>query len=425
MIQLYFLVLIVSSQCLCVDSANAYQPQDVCFLTDHEPIPKERCSYFAKVFSESGLTPRELLPPNFDSMIGAAMRRQHIQLFKSSKEFLSAYNQFIPCLNRHYACEAGYSFIMPSSPRLTILQNSTRIPNLHIALDEMSKVCNAKNVTLPKAWKGDIFKEVQRSQTWCKVLLMERLMVKFPACKIAIFLDADILIMPPKEMTSVGTEHEAWVLGTTGLSSKAKNEFRKMGINSLQALAKAYEKDPVYFQGMKTEEYVEFGLVGRAKSELVCANGDINRLQNYNNKLGCETKLHQLKALEPFLNDPRKLIFTSSTNGGPTFGHEQWMNPALAPKNVEEALLKPMGTWNNVDNTMHSTSFMVMKNTKKTIHILRQWWESVDPNFNPDLLDARGQPLRIYRTSWAHEQRVSLSLLRCLSLFFSCVKIIV
>jgi hypothetical protein len=35
---------------------------------------------------------------------------------------LPAYHRLLPCLNRHYACEHGYSFFMPSSPKLALVR---------------------------------------------------------------------------------------------------------------------------------------------------------------------------------------------------------------------------------------------------------------------------------------------------------------
>lgn len=143
-----FVLLTISLLFLC--EGNPYKPHDVCFLTDHEPMPKYRCSYFAKLISEAGFKPNKPLPSNLVEILSNILKKFSPFVFTSAEHFLSAYHEIIPCLNRHYACQFGYSFIMPSSPGLTILQNSTQIPHLRSALDEMNQVCDAKNVTFKK-----------------------------------------------------------------------------------------------------------------------------------------------------------------------------------------------------------------------------------------------------------------------------------
>jgi len=41
-------------------------------------------------------------------------------------------NHVIPCLNRHYACEMGYSFFMPASPKLTIANENIQFSEMPV-----------------------------------------------------------------------------------------------------------------------------------------------------------------------------------------------------------------------------------------------------------------------------------------------------
>jgi hypothetical protein len=120
-----------------------------------------------------------------------------------------------------------------------------------------------------------------------------------------------------------------------------------------------------------------------------------------------------------FLANPEKQFFLSTTTLGLTLGHEQW-NPTVVapdkrPKSLEDVVkLGKLGIvpLNNVNNTKHSTSFMVVKNTQTSRLLLKDWWSSVDPLHaqgraaQGKFVGELGEPLKIYRTAWAHEQRV-------------------
>ena len=66
------------------------------------------------------------------------------------------------------------------------------------------------------------------------------------------------------------------------------------------------------------------------------------------------------------------------------------------------------GSRNNWNNTAVTTGFMLLKGDERsrymTSKILKSWWVAVEPTLQ--LKGSLGEPLWIYRSEWAHEQRV-------------------
>jgi len=102
-------------------SGQQYKPSEICLLTDHEPVPRGSCSFIASSLKSiaanmRGASQEDVLHA-FSRLIG-----------KRSRSFKA--NHVIPCLNRNYACEMGYSFFMPASPTLTIANQGVQFPEM-------------------------------------------------------------------------------------------------------------------------------------------------------------------------------------------------------------------------------------------------------------------------------------------------------
>lgn len=105
-----------------------------------------------------------------------------------------------------------------------------------------------------------------------------------------------------------------------------------------------------------------WGILGRADSIAACSTGG--------GLAACAQPLHRQAPAARFLADPRKLIFASTTQLGLTWGHEQWVDPKRSVHGPG-AMLLPHLVINNVNNTVHSTSFMMLKNNGES-HALTQ-----------------------------------------------------
>jgi hypothetical protein len=133
-----FSSILILHGCRSIVVDSPISPKDICLLTDHEPIPLGTCSQLARRISKShGHHSRDIIDA--------------ISLGDSTiRESMTVYNHLIPCLNRQYACEQGYSFFMPSSPNLNIVQANVMVPGLFETLGELSGLCADLNIGLPK-----------------------------------------------------------------------------------------------------------------------------------------------------------------------------------------------------------------------------------------------------------------------------------
>ena len=254
---------------LVVPAASIYQPGEICLLTDHEPIERGRCGHLASAVREVGARLRKdsRLPNEqyFERALnyfsGNKFPTRHLGL----REHLENYNQVIPCLNRAYACEHGYNFLMPSTPRLAVIQPQlledlkkrtstnrvtqsypaaangglssggsppeSKLEHVHAELDAMAKICPGHNVSLTKAWAMDPLHETRRSQTWCKILLLEAMLSRFQGCKVAVFVDADLLIVPTRAVGAPPQSTEAWAHALSGLSHTQLKGLVALGVD--------------------------------------------------------------------------------------------------------------------------------------------------------------------------------------------------
>jgi hypothetical protein len=169
------------------------RPDEICLVTDHEPIPTHTC---------------ETLFRDVDAVLHVddARRTRTVEGFQRVGARLwdtwaEHYQVVIPCMNRDYACQHGYNFIMPSSPWLTILQPgfasaaaNNRTAELR-AIAGAESACAMMNATVSK---GHILRTdtVRRSNTWCKIAIMAVLARDLPGCRVLTFLDADLLLLP-------------------------------------------------------------------------------------------------------------------------------------------------------------------------------------------------------------------------------------
>jgi hypothetical protein len=102
-------------------SGQQYKPSEICLLTDHKPVPRGSCSFIA---SSLKLLAADMKGASQEDILQAFTRLIH----KRSWSFKA--NHVIPCLNRNYACEMGYSFFMPASPMLTIANEGVHFPEM-------------------------------------------------------------------------------------------------------------------------------------------------------------------------------------------------------------------------------------------------------------------------------------------------------
>mmetsp|Transcript_62562 Transcript_62562/g.117661 ORF Transcript_62562/g.117661 Transcript_62562/m.117661 type:complete len:560 (-) Transcript_62562:210-1889(-) len=374
--------------------AMPVEPNEICLLTDHESLPHGACSMLGSAIRTMA-----------DSMKGSSQQtilKSFMSYIHKKKISLKA-NHVIPCLNRHYACEMGYSFFMPASPKLTIANENIQFSEMPVELRRMTRICEQHNVSLPKGWHGDSYTETKRSHTWCKVLLLDYMLSRFKGCKVVVFLDADLLLIPPNQIRADSLQSlSAFHAATLEMTQKQRDFLGRGKVASFEA----YEA----FQRDDHKRFMKYGFQDhfmKARLESMranCAGGGVEGQ-------GCERALHEQDEVATFLSSPEKLFFLSTTTLGLTFGHEQWSDPTLQPKNpneVFELYHRGARSINNVNNTVHSTSFIVVKNEPRARFILKDWWSSVDPLHasRPGLVGQLGEPLAIYRTAWAHEQRV-------------------
>ena len=182
-------------------------PQDVCIITDHEPIPKFTCaSLFADVERYVRTVRNKSDKGTMENFVNDAYSLWH--------RWSTLYNKLIPCLNREYACRHGYNFFMPSSPWLTIRQHGVRsvqgadghrmVPTnskreLEI-LKDTEEACVKMGAVISKG-DAHVHTKTQRSMTWCKIALMGMITRSISRCKVLVFLDGDLLLLPENNRT--------------------------------------------------------------------------------------------------------------------------------------------------------------------------------------------------------------------------------
>mmetsp|Transcript_83076 Transcript_83076/g.166234 ORF Transcript_83076/g.166234 Transcript_83076/m.166234 type:complete len:523 (+) Transcript_83076:65-1633(+) len=365
--------------------AMPVEPNEICLLTDHESLPHGACSMLGSAIRTMA-----------DSMKGSSQQtilKSFMSYIHKKKISLKA-NHVIPCLNRHYACEMGYSFFMPASPKLTIANENIQFSEMPVELRRMTRICEQHNVSLPKGWHGDSYTETKRSHTWCKVLLIESMLSSFKGCKVVVFLDADLLLIPPGQLHADSLQAlTAFHVAASQLTQKQQGVLAHHKIASFEAYEVFQKHDPGRFE---KEGFKNIFATGRLKSiRANCAGGELG------GRGGCQQALHEQQEVAAFLSTPEKLFFLSTTNLGLARKRGQWPQELRFNHHQQRPV-------NNVNNTVHSTSFMVVKNEPRARFILKDWWSSVDPLHasKPDFVGQLGEPLKIYRTAWAHEQRV-------------------
>ena len=415
--------------------AHAYTPDEICFLTDHAPVPEGTCDHLANLvtgtlgrrqFDALRNHPKNLHAGVLEFLDGPKVTASLLTM----RDRLKDYNQIVPCLNRLYACQQGYNFFMPSTPHLTLTQpratQAFGAGHDHEAeLAAMEALCLSNNITLPKSWKGDVMTEGRRSHTWNKVALLRRIAGSpgwRAACKVVVFLDADLLLIPPAQVGSglhVAESRKALdAAASKAARDKAAREHASAADN--EALAKAAKMA----QGLVDSALRKACTLAGSEAKAVTASAPSVRgnLSKQKERKGpalppCNVPLHLQSEVRGFLSDGKdepsrepRAFFLSRANAGMTYAHDQWPpgSPALAMSDgarwgaIMNGHISPL---NNVRNTDHSTSFIVMRNDHpKTLAILEDWWTSVEPDRG--LFSPRGEPLKIYRAAWAHEQRV-------------------
>jgi hypothetical protein len=95
------------------------QPHEVCILSDtiNTEVTAHNCGLLSKKMSEFG----DYIE-NKQMTSNARIREFIKKLLQRGKVSATEFSILIPCLNRQYACDNGYSFIAANMPTLSIYQ---------------------------------------------------------------------------------------------------------------------------------------------------------------------------------------------------------------------------------------------------------------------------------------------------------------
>ena len=130
-------------------------------------------------------------------------------------------------------------------------------------------------------------------------------------------------------------------------------EMERHSTTSPSEFATFRETQPELFRELG---YQTLDATRRLDSVLACAGGYAGaQLLGLG---GCKKPLHRQSPIRSFFGQPEKLIFTSTTTGGLTWGHEVWRNKSAIPSNESEAIKAVQSganhPFNNVNNTVYS-----------------------------------------------------------------------
>ena len=403
------------------------QPHELCLITDHEPVARNMCETLFKDVEatlhrsgerEGALEEATSTVEGFKS-VGARLW----------DDWSRHYNKIIPCINREYACRHGYSFFMPSSPWLTILQPGVSPTNGDKQADELM-VANAETACTElhaTAHKTDVHMEdtVRRSNTWCKIAVLGMLARDFPGCKALAFIDADLLLLPANNRTY--TYGQQFNGGPLAKSMVQQALLTDKGLQITADRLFETKRSPAWVNGKLLEILLE------RESTAHAIGGERELLQR-------RLPLHRQHDVREFLAAPGAAVLTNLAAGGgkktkkkkEEEEEEEEEGKKKQQTTIEEALSmmkkkmrKPASSSSRVNSKM-SSSLMVLKNSPRLRLILHEWWHSVDHSVVTRATLARnatsrtaevqierapnkrrtasGTLLESYRTLWPHEQ---------------------